>query len=163
MSHSLSSSASLTHSILFKSFLIYTFDSLSTCFTPFLSLFQVVSVDNPLGANQLVYKPGSLSHLFYPKTANITNSLFVGASPSHSCPYQTSTSDIKKFYGHNLWGGGVNGGNTALVFGSFTSGANSKCSAERKEEVVQADLMMHLCMFLVSFCCVLPFLPHSTC
>ncbi|KAG0718999.1 Fibrocystin-L [Chionoecetes opilio] len=85
---------------------------------------MVVSVDNRLGVNQIIYSPGSRSHVAHPKTANTTNSLFVGASPSHTCAFQESKSEILKFYSGKFFSGGVDGGNAGLLFGSFTSGAN---------------------------------------
>ncbi|XP_063855540.1 fibrocystin-L-like [Scylla paramamosain] len=85
---------------------------------------NVVSVDSPLGAMQIIYEPDSLSHKFHPKTANASHSLFVGVSPSHTCEYQASKSRIMKFYGDKFFGGGVGGGNTGILLASFTSGSN---------------------------------------
>ncbi|XP_063885486.1 fibrocystin-L-like isoform X2 [Scylla paramamosain] len=85
---------------------------------------NVVSVDSPLGAMQIIYEPDSLSHKFHPKTANASHSLFVGVSPSHTCEYQASKSRIMKFYGDKFFGGGVGGGNTGVLLASFTSGSN---------------------------------------
>ena len=83
-------------------------------------------MDNALGVNQLIYSPAALTHEYHPKTATITASTFVSSSPSHSCAFQESRSEIMDFYGDRLWGGGVDGGNTALLFGTFMSGINSK-------------------------------------
>ncbi|XP_045124918.1 fibrocystin-L-like [Portunus trituberculatus] len=85
---------------------------------------NILSVDNALGVNQLIYSPAALTHEYHPKTATISISRFVSSSPSHSCTYQESQSEIMNFYGDKLWDGGVDGGNTALLFGTFMSGIN---------------------------------------
>ncbi|XP_066939677.1 fibrocystin-L-like [Macrobrachium rosenbergii] len=89
-----------------------------------LILSDVKSIDNHVGANQLVFGPHALSHEFYEKTAVIADSLFVGASPSHTCEYHGSSVKIEEHFPHSLWHNGVEGGNSGLLFASFASTIN---------------------------------------
>ncbi|XP_068250285.1 fibrocystin-L-like [Palaemon carinicauda] len=84
----------------------------------------VTSVDSKVGVLQLVYSPHALSHQYMEKTAVIEESLFVGASPSHTCDYQASNPPINTFQGKRLWHGGLNGGHSGIVFASFVSSPN---------------------------------------
>ncbi|CAL4062249.1 unnamed protein product, partial [Meganyctiphanes norvegica] len=82
-------------------------------------------VDSQLGINLLIHNPRALTHEFYDKTATVKDSLFIGASPSHTCDYHDSVPSLKEdVWDHTLWDGGVNGGNTAMFIGSFLSGKN---------------------------------------
>ncbi|KAK4312053.1 hypothetical protein Pmani_016482 [Petrolisthes manimaculis] len=90
-----------------------------------LLLSNVLSVDNKLGTNQLVYRPAALSHEFENKTATVRDSVFVGATPSHSCSFhQSSSSSILFFSKSKFWEGGKEDGNTGILFASFMSGVN---------------------------------------
>lgn len=91
-----------------------------------VSPIQVMAVDCKLGVNQLVYSPPALSHRSHHKTATVENSVFVGASPSYTCTYHNSKSNFQVFYHEVFWEGGLDGGNTAIIFASFTSTVNSK-------------------------------------
>ncbi|KAK3879633.1 hypothetical protein Pcinc_015818 [Petrolisthes cinctipes] len=90
-----------------------------------LLLSDVTSVDNKLGTNQLVYRPTALSHEFEDKTATVRGSVFVGATPSHTCDFHQSTSSsilfLKK---EKFWEGGKEDGNTGILFASFMSNVN---------------------------------------
>ncbi|XP_050685917.1 fibrocystin-L-like isoform X2 [Eriocheir sinensis] len=85
---------------------------------------NVVAADSPLGVNQLIRGPPALSHTFSEKYAFVKSSLFVGASPSHTCTFQKSTTEIMTFYSGKLWTSGLSGGVTGVLFGTFMSGAN---------------------------------------
>ncbi|XP_066939673.1 fibrocystin-L-like [Macrobrachium rosenbergii] len=89
-----------------------------------LLLSDVKSIDNRVGVNQLVFGPHALSHVFFEKTAVIENSIFVGASPSHTCEYHESSATIEEHFLHSLWHHGVDGGNAGLLLASFTSSLN---------------------------------------
>jgi len=90
-----------------------------------LLLSNIVSVDNKLGTNLLVYKPPALSHSYEDKTATVQDSLFVGATSSHTCDFHQSSSAIVLFYTKGkFWEGGKEDGNTGILFGSFMSGVN---------------------------------------
>lgn len=104
-------------------------------FSLFLIRQQVMAVDCHLGANPLVYLPPALSHQYAHKTATTRHSVFVGASPTHTCSYQTSTTTFEDLYKKVFWKSGVNGGNAALLFGSFTSKENSKLCLVILQEV----------------------------
>ncbi|KAK4308481.1 hypothetical protein Pmani_019821 [Petrolisthes manimaculis] len=87
-----------------------------------LLLSNVLSVDNKLGTNQLVYRPAALSHEFEDKTATVRDSVFVGATPSHTCSFhQSSSSSILFFSKSKFWEGGKEDGNTGILFTSFMS------------------------------------------
>ncbi|KAK4328078.1 hypothetical protein Pmani_001551 [Petrolisthes manimaculis] len=90
-----------------------------------LLLSNVLSVDNKLGTNQLVYRPAALSHEFEDKTATVRDSVFVGATPSHTCSFhQSSSSSILFFSKSKFWEGGKEDGNTGILFASFMSSVN---------------------------------------
>ncbi|KAK7084669.1 Fibrocystin-L [Halocaridina rubra] len=87
---------------------------------------NVQAVDCLVGVNQLVYSPPALSHAFIDKTATTEDSVFVGASPFHTCAYQDSKATIQDFYSHILWNAGRFGGNSGIIFAVFLSQVNSK-------------------------------------
>ncbi|XP_047483519.1 fibrocystin-L-like isoform X2 [Penaeus chinensis] len=93
-----------------------------------LVLQEVISVDSQVGVNQLVYGPPALSHRHYPKTATARDSVFVGASPSHSCQVQASRSAVYEFFAGVLWSSGAVGGHAGVLFASFISKANCELS-----------------------------------
>ncbi|XP_064089363.1 fibrocystin-L-like [Macrobrachium nipponense] len=87
-------------------------------------LSNVKAVDSRVGAVQIAYAPHSLTHQFLDKTAVTEDSVFVGASPFHTCDYQASTPAIHTFQEKHLWRGGINGGHSGIVFASFVSVPN---------------------------------------
>ncbi|KAK4328055.1 hypothetical protein Pmani_001528 [Petrolisthes manimaculis] len=90
-----------------------------------LLLSNVLSVDNKLGTNQLVCRPAAVSHEFEDKTATVRDSVFVGATPSHTCSFhQSSSSSILFFSKSKFWEGGKEDGNTGILFASFMSSVN---------------------------------------
>ncbi|XP_068231985.1 fibrocystin-L-like [Palaemon carinicauda] len=89
-----------------------------------LLLENVISVESKIGVNQLVYGPPSLSHNFEDKTATTKDSIFVAASPSHTCDYQNSRPKIYNFYRKVLWPEDEEEGYYGILFGTFMSFPN---------------------------------------